>query len=1302
MRKSIYFVIVAITLLLFHTSAEQQKNVGGSTFPKNDITYSTEVVTPHVAWARKLPQGPIKGFFIPSVQYGRDMVELMQRIQLEPTTDSIDSNWDITCWGIGDYYGHEYRGDRDDFQTVYGYVEKDLTGNAAYEVMLIPGINGWSRMTRATRDAILRRVQDGAGLVLLHPFVGDVKGHPFKGDEPVGDQRIWDISPLVGVADDTVNERGYPEINRDAVTKGKWEQGQAHFITEGLPLDLLPEGNAGGSFYKYQAQGDVLIKSGPNPIIAVKNYGKGRVVALAYVEEGFTPKSIDAYEEKIYWDYWEYQYSLLARSLLWASGREIPVRIQSLTANDRELSLSLSSPVKRTVTIEVTGKNEFGQPLGSSRIEKTLNSGDTAITIPAATLQGEVGWPGGRQIFNVIIRDSKDNATLNWGAATFTTAKRAMMSSTKPGVDVYKRGETLSAVLRASGKLSGLEMRMQVSDDLGRLLGSISAPARGERTFTFPLTDFLGKFALVSGELIDERGAIVDQVRAKPVMVVPEVRRIKEYLPLVSFGGSKHYLQDAQMKMVRGAAADTGFTWGGGVDNSLNIPRGTFGVYWYDRGPTTAEGMERAIADYQKTGDFETLGYLTKKELYKRTGDKKFLQRTPSFNDPVIRKSLADIVRAAARNKARYNMDYYFVGDEGSLTSYGDAFDFDWNPHALEEFRSWLKQEYGTLAALNKEWRTTFADWSQVIPYTTEEAKKSRSFAPWADHRTFMEITFARAYQTARDAAVEGDPDAHIAVSGTQATNAYNGADWSRLDRVIDDFLSYDGGNQWDMHRSFAKPNAMIGFWTGYGSHGLAVQNAIWTAAIHNVLHPNIFWMYSFLNPDLTYSASARDMGRAFSSLKFEGVGKLLMESQRRQDGIALYYSMPSIHAATILGYHQRSSDDDDEKPDKAHLSFAGNRDGWVKTIKDLGLQFDFISSEEVAKNRIPIEKYKVLILPLAFALSNEEIGNIRDFVSRGGVVIADSAPGLMDQHCAWQSSDVVNQLFGIATVASDKRELKLLGDGVRLRVAEPDLKPSTGATLINVGPGQAAIVNSLGKGRTFYLNTIWDQYPKQRANNFGGAVYRELARAVLDKAGIRPVIEVLSPDGHPVSQAQIARYQFGDSEVLAIVKENVEVKGTVGRDGVTTYNDAKLGPVAKQDLVIKLPAKMYVVDIRTGKQFGYTDEVRTSILIGDAIVLALSPVEKQIRLDSVSSATQGEHVRLNLASTSSSGNLIRCHVFGPDGTRLAMYSSNVLLEQGRGSFVLPFALNDAKGKYLVRATDVTSGVTVEKTIELR
>jgi hypothetical protein len=1321
------FLCISVALIVFalaiaSADEKQQVAVGGSAFHKNDITYSTEVVTPHVDWATRLPKGPIKSFFIPSVQYGRDMVELMERLQLQPTTVSIDSSWDISCWGIGDYYGHEYRGDRDDFQTVYGYVEKDLTGNVQFEVMVIPGLNGWSRMTRATRDAILRRVQQGAGLVLLHPFVGDVKGHPFKGDEPVGDERIWDISPLVGVADDTVNERGYPEINQDAVTKGKWELAQTHFINEGLPLELLPEGSVGGSFYKYRANGEVLIKSGTNPIVAVKNYGKGRVVALAYTEEGFTPQSVNPTDTKIYWNYWEYQYSLLARSILWAAGREITVQIKSLTASDAAVKLSLSSNIQQLVDIEVSGKNEFGQVLGSTRLSQVLAPGDNLMEIPTSKLHAESAWrefPGGRQIFNLIIRDSQGGKTLNWGAATFETPKRAMMTGAKPAVDVYKRGETLSVVLRATGDLSGLQMRMNVSDDLGRLLATISTPARGERTLTYTLADFLGKFVLVSAELVDEHGNTVDQLRSKPIMVVQNARRSKEYTALVSFGGTKHYLQDAQMRMVRGAGADTGFTWSGDVDNSLNIPRGTFGVYWYDRGPTTPVGMERAIADYQRTGDFEALGYLTKKELFKRTGDKKFLRRTPSFNDPGFMNTLSDIVRATARNKARYNMDYYFVGDEGSLTSYGDPVDFDWSPQTLVDFRVWLKQEYGTLPALNKEWRTSFKSWDSVVPYTTDEARKSRSFAPWADHRTFMEITFAQAYQTARDAVIQGDRDAHIAVSGTQATNAYDGADWSRLDRVIDDFLSYDGGNQWDMHRSFAKPDAMIGFWTGYGSHGLAVQNAIWTAAIHNVLHPNIFWMYSFLDPDMTYSESARDMGTAFKSLRFEGVGKLLMESTRQQDGIALHYSMPSIHAASILGYHQRSSDDDDEVQDKSPLSFPANRDGWVRTIKDLGLQFDFISSEQIKQNRLAMGKYKVLILPLSLALSAEEARNIEAFVAAGGVVVADAAPGLTDGHCAWQQSDSLNRLFGITAGPADKREiaiapgdLTVTADGARwglaakdltgLLVAEPDIRTADGTALLHIGKADAVIFRRLGKGWTIYLNTILDRYPKQRAAKFGGTNYRTLVNALLARAGVHPLIEVFSADGHPITQAQIVRYHFADAEILAIVKDNVAVAGVIGQDGVTIYNDINLGQVARQAITIKLPHKLYVADVRSGKQLGYTDVIHSSALMGDAVVLGLSPVQNKINLKGPATALLGEHVSFSVASSVPGRRLLRCHVFAPDGSPLPVYASNVLMANGSSTFVLPTALNDPFGVYTIRATDVVTGATAETKINLQ
>ncbi len=1321
MKKSLSGSLAILALLSFAQPGAlqgytQQRGVGGSTFHKNDITYSTEVITPHVPWATKLPGGPIRSFFITPIRYGRDMVELMQRLSLSPTTVSIDPAWDINCWGIGDYYGHEPRGDRDDFQIVYSYVEKDLTGNASFEVILIPGLNGWSRMTRPARDAVLRRVREGAGLVLIHPFVGDVKGHPFKGDELEGDDRIWEISPLIGVSDNGVSERGYPEVNQEAVTRGKWEIAREHFITEGLSLDLLPEGNTGGSFYKYHANGDVLIKSGEHPVVAVKNYGKGRVVALGYVDQGFTPQSVDPIETKTYWDYWEYQYSLLARALLWAAGRETGVRIASLQggAGNSTVNLVLSSESPRQIEIDVAGKNEFGQRLGSQKFRKDLTPGQNIIEVFSNALKPALGWPGGKQIFNVIIRDAQSGATLNWGAATCQTPKRALMTMVRPASDLYRRGETLSAVLGAEGNLSGLKMRISLSDELGRLLTVLTEPARSERTFSIPLRNFIGKLALLTAELIDENGLVIDQLRARPVMIVQAERRAREYTALVSHGGAKHYLRDTQMRQVRAVAADTGFTWGGSVNNSLQIPRGSFGVYWYDRGPTTAEGMEKAIAEYQRTGNFNALGYLTKKELFRRTADKKYLWRTPSFNNPAFMGPLLESVRNTARNKARYRMDYYFVGDEGSLTSYSDPMDFDWSPPALDDFRKWLKEEYSTLEGLNREWKTEYKDWSAVLPFTTDEAKKSGNFPPWADHRTFMEVTFARAYQAVRDAVVQGDPDAHIAVSGTQATNAYNGADWYRLDQVIDDFISYDGGNQWDLHRSFARPNAMIGFWTGYGSRGAAVQNAIWTAAINNVLYPNIFWMYSFLDPDLTHSESARDMGAAFKSLRFEGVGKLLMESERLQDGIAIHYSMPSVHGATILGYHERGRENDD-----AVIRFPSNRDGWVRVTKDLGLQLDFLSSEQLEKGSLASSKYKVLFLPLSMAVSQVEAQSIETFVRNGGAVIADAASGLMDEHCAWRQGGLLNELFGITTRASDKRELKRAGGEVTvtaegakwgleakdltgLTVAEAGVRAAGGMALLRVGDADAVIVRRAGRGWAIYLNTLFDQYSRLRIKNFSGGAYRAMVKTLLDRAGVRPEIEVQSTDGKLLTQAQVARYRFGDAEILALVKDNIAVEGVAGQDGVTIYNDANLGRVAKQEILIKLPRKYHVTDIRAGKQLGLTDVVRTSIVIGDAVVLGLNRAQGEIKLHGPANASLGEHPEFAITSAIPGRRLVRCHIFAPDGSFIPGYAKNLLLENASGSVVLTSALNDPAGKYTVRVTDVVTGARAEARIGLK
>ena len=1284
-----------------------QEGVGGSCFHKNDITYSTEVVTPHVPWAAKLPRGPIKSFFIPSVQYGRDMVELMQRLELKPTTVSIDREWDINCWGIGDYYSHDERGDRDDFRVVYGYVERDLTGPETFEVMVVPGLNGWSRLTRASRDAILRRVQEGAGLVLIHPFVGDVENHPFAGDEPTGDRRVWDISPLVDCPNDTVKDDGYPELNLVAIGQGKWTVVRSHFITKGLSLDLLPEGVVGGRFYSYRPNGEVLIEADGHPVLAVREYGKGRVVALAYVEQGFMPEPVDAASTRIYWDYWEYQYALLVRCLLWAARREAAVALESFTADAGGARVSLSSLQACSVELEIAVKSEFAGALGRHRRADRLKAGGTDIAVPAEALRPASGWPGGRVILDLIVRDTDTGVTLTWGATSFSLRKQATLDEAKLSDAVYREGDTLRASVRASGDLGGLAVRFEVHDDLARVLCAQNQPAAAEMQFEYRLSHFLGRYASVATTLVSSQGAVVDQLRAAPVYVAPAQRRDREYRASIGFASIRPYFSALRQQLLNAGGVQAGTTWTEGVNNGLDIPHSYFGIYWYRRGPTTKEALERAIEDFQRTGDLDSLAYNTRVELFRRTKDKRFLQRNPCFDDPAVVQDLYQRCYASAQAKARYQMDYYFVGDEGSLTSYGDEFDFCWSPHTLAGFREWLKTEHGSLAALNREWNTDFQDWASVVPLTTEEAVACGSYAAWADHRTYMEIVFARAYHTARDGVVAADPEGHIAVSGTQGTTAYNGCDWYRLDQVIDDFLSYAGGNQWDLHRCFAKPGAMIGFWTGYGSSGLGVQNAIWNAAIHNVLYPNIFWIYSYLDPDFTYSNSARDMGEAFRALRLEGIGRLFAESERQQDGIALHFSMPSIHALTI---YQKSH------PGEQNLrSISGARNGWVQLINNLGMQFDFVSYEQLEQGALADDRYRAFVLPLSVALSPEEVQALRAFAERGGIVIADAGAGAMDDHCAWVEGGAMNSFFGIATSPSEQRLLARMAGPVSvtpsgaawglsaealqgIEAVEP-ITATTGQALLRVGDTDAVIVRRVGRGWGVYLNVCPDRYGRRRRRPGddsqlpdAGPAYRALIGSVLGRLGVQPAARVLDASGQPLTGAQVVRYRLGGSEAVAVLTEMVGARSLEGRDGVTVYRDERLGEVARQELTVRLPQPYHVTDARTGENLGYTDMVTRSVLVGDALVLGLSWSPRQIAVTGPGAGRLGEHPEFAIKLSSPGKTVVRCHIFGPDGRLLPGYARNVVIEGDSGAVVFPSAVSDPPGEYMVRVTDVITG----------
>jgi len=55
------------------------------------------------------------------------------------------------------------------------------------------------------------------------------------------------------------------------------------------------------------------------------------------------------------------------------------------------------------------------------------------------------------------------------------------------------------------------------------------------------------------------------------------------------------------------------------------------------------------------------------------------------------------------RAYAPYRPLYYSLADEAGIADLAAAWDFDLAPASLAVMRVWLKQIYGTLAALNRE-----------------------------------------------------------------------------------------------------------------------------------------------------------------------------------------------------------------------------------------------------------------------------------------------------------------------------------------------------------------------------------------------------------------------------------------------------------------------------------------------------------------------------------------------------------------------------------------------------------------------
>ncbi len=1248
-----------------------------------DAPFSLSVPSPHVSWGMPSPLPPVHAFIVPSVSEGRTLVELAQRMNLTYDTVMIDEAWDVNTWTVGTDQDYEAR----NYKLAYQYLEEDLAKATPYDVIILPSLHGWNRLPAGVREAIRKRVEGGTGLVLIHPTTGVPAPDDPPAQRPLNDfaptyevepgDELWEISPLVGVLSDRLNSQGHREIRPDAVADGPWKRLAEHPIVSNVAFESFPSEYLKHYRYKLGKDATALAAGADGePIIATKMFGKGRVVALGYVNTGLSPMIDSKIRGERDDRWWEYVYSLLCRSILWAASRETPLRFSPLSVSEgpggrRSLSIELqnASPLRRA---EVMAQvfNQWGESEGSRGQMIDLKQGRNTLTI---ALPDHLS--AGKHYVDAIL--TAEGKHYDWGTASFDTPQADQILALKTDRAFYARGDKVQLSFETrSGRPA--HWLAELLDNRGRLI----ARQAGGQALRAELD--VGNYSTNIGwarvTLLDANGSTKIDRKQTGVNFQSLDRDFGAYELIMPWHGPPSYQPwtptlDEQFRKVGISVTER-------PERNFKLVIQThtpgFGIYWHYR-----------------------QAYLEQKRKFLETGDKRYLIRDPDLADDAWLARLREVMREDMQRSLLYRPLGWYMADESSLTAYGDPFDLSWSEPTLAKFREWLKTGYPSVSLLNSEWETEFKSWDDVLPLTTAEAQAKGNYAGWMDHRAFMEEVFARALQVAADTVREADPGGRPSISGTQAPGPSNAVNWYRLDQIVDYLQPYSEDDQDDLHR-ITRPGLILTGFTGYQDHGKVLRHQLWHRLLHGHTGASLFWQYTALNADLTLTEQGNDLAESINEFRHDGLALLLHGAQRDNCGIAVHYSLPSIKGQWITDGHIAAKEVSNGDETSAHLKrFHTNRHAWLEALHDAGYQYDFLTTEQIAAGKLA--DYRVLVLPDSIALTDFEADSIRKFVEGGGVLLADAETGLMDGHGRWQAAGRLDGVLGVQRVevrsapegvSAAKFGVALSGGTAELSVvpASPSLRATTGR------PGAAAdetlflIDNHYGAGRAITLNFWMGDYEQVR-KTADQAARLNLLRDYLNLASARPVVDVRRSGGSSLTCSEAVAFRRGTAKFVAILPEP---------------ECADVGPAE-----IRLPEPRYVYDLRAHRMLGRVSAFRGNLAAGEPMLYALLPAPVgRVRITAAggsSASAQGKagdvaRFTIRLGPANVAPNSVRqaagqpatplppstahVEVRNPQGKVVDYYGADLALENGKAEFTLPLALSDPPGTWRITARE--------------
>ena len=718
--------------------------------------------------------------------------------------------------------------------------------------------------------------------------------------------------------------------------------------------------------------------------------GKGKIFTVSYNKKGSRyPLEVLTPYESNHPLYYEYYYAFLGTLIRQELAKDAPAIVPAQDV------ATVNGKLPSGAKIRVDYLDRLGKVVAST----TMN----AVT-GANKIKHPADLPASVVLMDTTLLDAAGKV-INFGSAKFVSPRTVKIQAVKLDKDVVGKNRKLSWTVTMEGKPDGI-LSFRAIDNDGRLIyvNDIKAMA-GVNKFSHAFPSFESLSAKLNVKYL-EKNKVADEHEVSVYFPIDQKLIHNDFqFAIWDAATSTSRITEMVLKQLKASGIDVVMDTAVMFDtaSAKAVPRNL-----HDAGIAYAIYLTRLVGShkYQKLCNLSLADAVRENKSYLDKNGRPFAN---NYN------AIQKIVTEAKD----FGTAFYNLGDENSLSDHA-KFEFCLCQECNVRFRKYLKNMYGTIEKLNAQYNSKFKNFDEIKTMSLDAAAEKELLPMWMDFRAFMDYSFTEWHKMVVGQVRKLDKTSPIGIEGlVYPAKSYSGFN---LAQMLPNFtfcapyfisrdihaLKYMGKNavksawfgtyEGEMNEQFSRQPPWRYLFAGLGGA------FYWYAGSPGYSNATIFRM------DLGFQSQFKHTADEIAKIKNTGIGKLLKDSRFRSDKVAVHYSQACLHAANL-------------NPDLTTWELSIGNMGDL--IESTGLDYEYLTPEEIAAGKL--KNFKVLFMPNSQALTQAEVKAMKEFVKKGGLLIADFNPGIMDEHGKMLETSSMADVFG----PMDKLNVKRYGKGV-------------------------------------------------------------------------------------------------------------------------------------------------------------------------------------------------------------------------------------------------------------------------------